>query len=238
MRGLEGPKSAGGEKKEMKEEIQAVIASVEDFFGCFFDGDGGGGGEQQRMSRISRVDACRWVRRALLKRRSILDEHEQQQESWRSFYRGLDDANLTTSPDPCATAATASRAGNVDGEGIGSDEVIDMNLFALFPGWRLQQRLSVKDFISEWLVAFLKVPLTSNGSQVISLHALLSTLLALLSTAYMLFSVQRTCFSQYSQVISLPALLSTLLSTKAQIKAQILTPEELRASGYGPSVRS
>jgi hypothetical protein len=31
------------------------------------------------MSRISRVDACRWVRRALLKRRSILDEHEQQQ---------------------------------------------------------------------------------------------------------------------------------------------------------------
>jgi hypothetical protein len=191
----------------MKQEIQAVIASVEDFFGCFFDG--GGGGEQQRMSRISRLDACRWVQRALLKRRSILDEHEQQQESWRSFYRGLDNANLATSPDPCATAATAataSRAGNVDGEGIGSDEVIDLNLFALFPGWRLHQRLSVKDFISEWLVAFLKVPLTSNGSQVINLHVLLSTLLALLifallSTAYMLYSAQPgnqfTCFTQY-----------------------------------------
>ena len=145
------------------------------------------------------------MRRALLKRRSILDEHEQQQQSkWRQFYRGLDDANLATSHDPCAFAASASRAGNVDGEGIGSDEVIDMNLFALFPGWRLHQRLSVKDFISEWLVAFLKVPLTSNGSQVISLHALLH------------------------------ALLSTLLSTKVQI----LTPEELRAGGYGPSSRS
>jgi len=154
------------------------------------------------MSRISRLDACRWVRRALLKRRSILDEHEQQQESWRSYYRGLDDANLATSPDPSAFAASASRAGNVDGvsEGFGSDEVIDINLFALFPGWRLHERLSVKDFISEWLVAYLKVPLTSNGSQ----------------------------------VISLLALLSTLLSTKVQIR----TPEELRASGYGPSSRS
>ena len=38
-------------------------------------------------------------------------------------------------------------------------------MYALFPGWHVDEHVSVKQFIKEWLVHSLKVPLSNDGNQ-------------------------------------------------------------------------
>ena len=157
-------------KEKRTDNPVALIESVEDFMSVFTSAESKE--LQCDVSRISRIDASKFLKQALLKRFELL---EASQDPSITF----EPQNLLVLSDLCAFLTVTS--GGADGGHTfdtrdntsafiaGSPSSVrsvihthqtsgnEINLYALFPGWHVGQNLSVKELVLQWLVAFLQV---------------------------------------------------------------------------------
>ena len=187
-RAVNGPAFMLGAPKEVRSESGlAMIETVQDFLSLFYgteqDVPGVAPTPRDRrkadISRLSRADACNWIRAALIQR----DRMQQKDPMVMGTHpeHVFDPASLLVLPDPCAFAptkslrpadamtragssSTASLAPSVAGSGLSGGASDRVNLYALFPGWQAEH-VSVREFIKHWLVSTLKVPLSNDGNQ-------------------------------------------------------------------------
>jgi len=163
-------------KEKRTDNPVALIESVEDFMSFFTSAESKE--LQCDVSRISRIDASKFLKQALLKRFELL---EASQDPSITF----EPQNLLVLSDPCAFLTVTSGGADsghtfdtrdntsafIAGSPSSVRSVIhthqtsgnEINLYALFPGWHVGQNLSVKEFVLQWLVAFLQVPMTNDG---------------------------------------------------------------------------
>ena len=127
-------------------EWRGLIETGEEFLQfCTEDGKS----DAADISYLSRTDACHWLRNVLLAKvrgdgrndKPLLEIHEQ----------------FLASPfkhDWLVTEASPSVV--LDSHHI--------NLYALFPHWHSMKTLPVQDFISKWLIGFIRMPLINDGA--------------------------------------------------------------------------